>query len=79
MLHPCMQTNFLKSMEKSGILHESFRQKIHVTYKILPPEWKILTKFSCRILTEQKTITKNFIPLHQNKLGIIKTLLFKVH
>ena len=35
MLHPCIQTNFLKTMEKTGILHRRFRQKIHATCKIL--------------------------------------------
>ena len=35
MLHPCMQTDFLKNMENSSTLHGNFRLKVHDTYKFL--------------------------------------------
>ena len=48
-----METNFLKNMDISGILHGSFARKIHAAFKILH-------KIACNMKDFYKKIMQNF-------------------
>ena len=71
MQHPFMQTNFLKNMENSWILHGSFRQNINAAYKILQ-------EFICNMNIDKTFIQKldglkivlleKYTLIYQNKL-----------
>ena len=74
MLHLCMQASFLKDMQNSGILLESFRQNMNAIYKILREVACNLKNYknfpeSCKFLQKLKTML--FFPagfIYKNEL-----------